>query len=230
MDTVPVAMKSDLLIPLAIPALLLFAQCSPVAPPLARGSAHFRTKVPLDAEPGTTCTASYGGIGEGTAVPDLPGSGNLNTLGTMVVDGGQSAQANVPYEIECNISGNGDLTFSGKLAGPNSSPFLTTAGSGTNIQVSGTLNGETGTGVGEVHFFTTSTLAVSPKDGTFCEFKASPSPLKACSNNKCLGGETPADYGGFALTFYCPDMNMGAAGIAADCEADGTIVLDRCTY
>lgn len=223
-------MKSDLLTPLAIPALLLLAQCSPVAPPLARGSAHFRTKVPLDAEPGTTCTASYGGIGQGTMVPDLPGSGSLNTLGTMVVDGEQSAQANVPYEIECKISGAGDLTFSGSLAGPNTSPFLTTAGSGTNISVSGTINGATGTGSGEVSFFTTSTLAVSPKEGTFCEFHATPSPLKACSNQTCLGNEMPADYGGFAVTFYCPDMNMGAAGIAADCEADGTVVLDRCTY
>lgn len=220
-------MKSDLFAPLGLPLLLLLAQCSPVAPPVARGSAHFRTKVPLDPEPGTSCTDSYGGIGAGTDVPDLPIS-NVSNLGTMVVDGEQS-ETNVPYEISCKINGAGELRIEGSLEGPNTSPFLSDEGSGTNIEVSGTL-GADGNGSGQVRFFTTATLAVSPKPNTVCSLKATPTPLKACSNQFCLAGEMPGDYGGMAITFYCPDMNMGAAGIAADCEADGTIVLDRCTY
>jgi len=222
-------MKSDLLVPLALPVLLMLAQCSPVAPPLARGSAHFRTKVPSDPEPGTTCTDSYGGIGADMSVPDLPGSGNLTNLGTMVVDGEQSTQSNTPYAISCKITGNGDMRIEGRMEGPNSSPFLTDAGSGTWIEIDGTVAAN-GTGSGSVTFYTTTTRAVGPKPDTFCDFSATPSPRKLCSNQSCLSGETPMDYGSMVITFNCLNMDMVAAGIASDCEADGTIVLDRCSY
>ena len=162
-------------------------------------------------------------------MPDLPGSGNLNNLGVMVVDGEQAEQANVPYEISCRVRGSGAIDIEGSLAGPNASPFLSDPGSGTNISISGTIQPD-GLGNGQVSFFTTATLAVSPKENTSCSLQATPSPRKACSNLTCLNGEMPTDYGSIVVTFNCTDMNMGAAGIAADCEADGTIVLDRCTY
>jgi len=222
-------MKSDLLAPLALPVLLMMAQCSPVAPPLARGSAHFRTKVPPDPEPGTSCTDSYGGIGKGTNVPDLPNSATITNLGEMVVDG-EHSEDNVPYEVSCKITGSGELRIEGEMAGTNTSPFLSSAGSSTYIEINGTI-GTDGRGFGQVNFFTTATLAVSPKPDTSCTLAATPSPRKACSNSACVASaEEPVDYGSMVVTFDCPDMDMAAAGIAADCEADGTIVLDRCSY
>jgi hypothetical protein len=215
-------MKSDLLAPLALPVLLLLAQCSPVAPPLARGSAHFQAQ-------GVNCNNAYGGIGNPPPeVANTLSEMDLHREG-MVVDGEQPINANAPYDITCTISGSGELIIEGRLEGPNTSPFVAAAGSSTNIEISGRI-GLDGVGSGSVGFFTTSTLAVSPKEGTTCSFAATPTPLKACSNQACSGGGEPLDYGTMAITFSCPEMNMGAASIGAACEANGTILLDRCTH
>jgi|GEM_PF-1617575 len=224
-------MKSDRLAPLAIPVLLLLAQCSPVAPPTARGSAHFRTIKPTDAEPGTECTDSYGGIGNPPPEPPIValGEADLHREG-LVVDGQTAAGATSAYNITCKVSGNGDLAIAGTLEGPNTSPYLANKGSSTWIKIENGVIHPDGTGSAGISFFTTATLAVNPKEDTTCTLQAGPAPLKACSNSSCLSGEEPADAGTLALTFFCPDMNMGAAGIAADCEADGTVVLDRCTH
>jgi len=222
-------MKSDLLAPLAFPVFMLFVQCSPVAPPKARAGAHFRTTIPPDPIPGTTCTDSYGGIGNPPPeVANTLTETDLHREGA-VVDDELAVEGNVPYEITCRITGSGDLHVNGSMEGLNTSPFRRTAGSSTKLTIDGTINAN-GTGGGEITFFTTATLAVTPKEGTSCTFTATPAPLMGCSNLSCLNGDAPGDYGGIAITFKCPDMNMGAASIASDCEADGTIVLDRCTY
>jgi hypothetical protein len=204
---------------LLLPAL----GCSPNAAPAAEGSAYYSTRS------SSTCSAGLGAIGGGS-VPTPPGSASPST-GTLVQDGQPLTEAEdneIFYAVKCKIQGNGPYSISASLEGPNSSPPATNTVT-TNISLSGSIAAD-GTGSGTVDFFTSTTQAMSPTAGSTCTFRATPSPYFVCSGTACSQTEGPnstvPDYGEAFLEFSCPSMTNGDLG--NECEASGTIALQRC--
>ncbi len=209
--------------------LVTFTGCSPAADPIARGAAHYRAQ---------GCISSYGGIGAeepdaagNTGVPDLPISNTPSTNpGGLVVDGQLAPGTNVPYEVECSVTGSDTLFIDATMKGPNISPNSASQQTETSLAVSGTI-GPDGTGLGQVSFSTAETLGAVPVQNTTCDLTATPDPLHACSDEACTGTTEPGETGRMWIEFFCPEVRVNTTGMeTADCETDGTIVMERCAF
>lgn len=199
---------------------------APPAPP--RGAAHVRVK---------SCLSAYSGIGSesvsgsGIGVPDVPISQTpSNNTGGLVPDGTVSESYGGTYEVDCRVTGDGFLNVEAMLAGPNTSPAAADPGSPANVSLTGTIDTASGIGSGRVSFYNSSSLDVTTSDGTACELSASPLPLHVCSDTNCTGdSREPGETGKIWLQFECLDVQTGAViAPSGGCEADGTIVMERC--
>lgn len=213
---------------LPVLALALFPtlSCSSGPNATAEATAHFRTKQSTNT---TNCLVDWAGIGR-DSVPGFPANGAPpSNTGDFVADGefeNEEEDAEDPggmYEITCTVSGEDTLNIDIRLEGPNDSELAPFPGATTTINLDGTIDAS-GNGTGNFSMVTNRAPFSSTEA---CTIRATPSPLEACSDKTCIGGEEPGEFGELFVTIECPAVEEGGKA-GSLCEADGTLRVRKC--
>ncbi len=188
-----------------LPSLFVFSlallACSDPAPPIAQGGLHFYTTAPTPGVSGKTCTTSSYVVGIGNPPPALTG----DDPGKRVVDGEKN------NSVKCRVKGNGEVTFSGSIGGPNvldtQSPY------GVSFRINGNV-GADGTGSAQVSLTTPKVGSLASDGGCTVE--------GVVMNEKEQWGD-----GLVWAQFSCRSM-VDPSYPGTLCSTGGTVVLENC--